>query len=109
MLRHARIKSMEMLKIAIACAEDTEAPWPARVNAALAVLDRAWGKPKEHVQVDGDGIATLRIQFVDARDEQNGTVITGAACATDAETFQIALNGHGEEAASAPLQQEEEP
>lgn len=82
LIKHARITSMEMLETMIACARDKEAPWPARISAAAAVLERAWGKPKETVQLNGDGIATLRIQFVDERSD--GPTIDG-------EAFQLSL------------------
>lgn len=66
-LKLCRTKSPAAIKVLIACMEDEAAPWPSRIAAATTIVDRAWGKPKEHVQIDGDGIASLRIEFVDPR------------------------------------------
>ena len=50
----ARAKSPAMLQVLIDIAEDEEKPAPARVSAASAVLDRAWGKPQTTIG-DGEG------------------------------------------------------
>lgn len=34
------------------------------VSAAVHLLDRGWGRPKEHVHLDGDAISLLRVEFV---------------------------------------------
>jgi len=33
------------------------APWAARVSAALAILDRGWGKPGQAVEIAGEIVA----------------------------------------------------
>lgn len=50
----------------IACAKDSDAPWSARIAAAASVLDRAWGKPKEQVEISNEsGVPMLTLRFVD--------------------------------------------
>ena len=41
----ARDCSVRALEALVKVMEDSEAPAPARISAACAVLDRAWGKP----------------------------------------------------------------
>ncbi len=38
---------------------EPKAPAAARVTAAVALLDRGWGKPKETVEHTGDAFASL--------------------------------------------------
>ena len=48
-------------------ASDRSAPPAAQVSAAVALLDRAWGKPKQPLDGDWDGAPmdhTLRIELV---------------------------------------------
>jgi hypothetical protein len=42
--REVTSEAMEMLKNAMA---DQKAPWAAKITAAIAVLDRGWGKPQQ--------------------------------------------------------------
>jgi hypothetical protein len=42
-------KAMKTLEDAL---DDPDCPWPTKVTAAAHILDRGWGKPKEHVQAD---------------------------------------------------------
>lgn len=85
MLRLCRVNSAEAVRVLLACMQDPGAPWPARVVAANSILDRGWGRPKEHLHVDGDGIAGLTIEFVAPKNfEQEvratqGPVINGDA------------------------------
>jgi hypothetical protein len=39
----------------IAIVDDPEAPYSAHIAAASAVLDRAWGKAKQSVEIDQQG------------------------------------------------------
>lgn len=39
----------------IACIDSAEAPWPAKVAAASAILDRGYGKPSTVLAGDEDG------------------------------------------------------
>jgi hypothetical protein len=50
----ARAKAPKMLDILSSIAEDEEKPSAARVTAASAILDRAYGKPAQTLG-DGDG------------------------------------------------------
>lgn len=77
---------------------DAEAPWPSRVAAANALLDRAWGEPKEHVQIDGEGgTPLLRIQFVDAVDTTTVTVQapTAASEFSEDDTLRLSFEKRG--------------
>lgn len=46
--------SQEALAILVSVARDGGAPAAARVSAANSILDRAHGKPKQSVEVDGE-------------------------------------------------------
>jgi len=62
-----------MAETLIRCALDEDAPWPSRVAAACAVLDRSLGKPAANQQQHGsesETIGALRIEFVSAAGDQ---------------------------------------
>lgn len=64
------------------CIEDVKAPWAARVNAANAILDRAWGKAQQNVTVDGNAGLTIFLASLSGggvRDNQtiDGEVVSG--------------------------------
>ena len=44
-------------------AADTEAPHAARVSAATALLDRAWGKPAQQLSADINAAQTVTINL----------------------------------------------
>ncbi len=48
----ARVKTVEALEVLAAVMRDDKAAPAARVSAATAILDRAWGKPAQSLQVD---------------------------------------------------------
>lgn len=85
-LAAARKHSLEAFNTVVAVMRDENTPPQTKLACAVTILERAWGKPKEHLQLDGDGIATLQIRFVDER--RDGPVI-------DAEAFQLTL-GNGD-------------
>lgn len=65
-IRKCRIASPEMAQRLIDCANDRTAPWAARISAAVSVLDRAWGKPKEQVELHNEsGVPMLTLRFID--------------------------------------------
>ena len=82
-----RINSLEMAETLIACAKDASAPWPSRIAAAV----RAWGKPKEHLQLDGEGAALLRIQFVDIGDVTTVTIQAPAPTVASETTIKASF------------------
>jgi hypothetical protein len=45
-LTHKALKALE------AVLDDPTCPTPAKAPAAIHILDRGWGKPKEHIQQD---------------------------------------------------------
>jgi len=73
-LRYCRIKSLEMAKVLTACAEDPEAPWAARIQAAGMIMDRRLGKvaaQNQLWQLDGESSpGVIRIEFVSASGER---------------------------------------
>jgi hypothetical protein len=44
------------MQAAVDCMRDTEAPRRERLAAIAMILDRAWGRPKETIQLDGEGV-----------------------------------------------------
>jgi len=56
-LAMARRASPQAMQTLIDCMHDETAPWPARTNCAIAIIERAWGKSKDHT-IDADGITT---------------------------------------------------
>lgn len=46
----ARERTAEALQTLVAVTRDTDAPPAARVTAAIAVLDRGWGKPPQYLR-----------------------------------------------------------
>jgi hypothetical protein len=99
------------METAIRCMRDEGASWRERMAAVAMILDRAWGRPKEHLTVDGDGIATLRVEFVDPHTDpdlvahETSTVTTVTIDATpepqpppDADTFEVSFGQTEEDA-----------
>lgn len=89
LLAQARRTSAEALETVIDCMRDKEAPWPARIAAANVVLERAWGKAPERLAIDGQGIGTLRIEFVDPRRPEPEPADSGPRV-IEADAFQFA-------------------
>ncbi|GAJ29725.1 DUF5681 domain-containing protein [Acidomonas methanolica] len=54
-IRLARSHTMAAIDALAEIAGNKKAPEAARVSAANALLDRAWGKAKETVQISGEG------------------------------------------------------
>ena len=54
-LRYARSKSVQAIKRLAEIMVDPKASYGVQVTAATAVLDRAWGKPKQTVDVEQQG------------------------------------------------------
>jgi hypothetical protein len=79
----------------IQCANDPSAPWSARIQAAVSVLDRAWGKAPERIELAGDsGQPMLVIRIVDPGGESGETIELGAAEPQSGEGFTLRL-GNG--------------
>jgi hypothetical protein len=73
----ARKATPEAMETAIRCMRDEGAPWPARLNAIAMILDRAWGKPKEHVSFDGtEGMNIVVVTGVPRTDDTSEQVAT---------------------------------
>ena len=60
-LASARKASPEAIERAIQCMRDEDAPWPSRLAAIALILERAWGKPKEHLSLEGADGANIVI------------------------------------------------
>lgn len=64
--RMARAKSVEALEVQIRLMLDKHQPGSVRLAASEAVLNRAWGKPKEQVELHNEnGVPMLTLRFVD--------------------------------------------
>jgi hypothetical protein len=48
----AKLLTDKALKTLDRALDAPDCPWSAQINAAKEILDRGWGKPKEHVQAD---------------------------------------------------------
>ena len=72
------------MRILRRCVNDEDAPWNVRVLAANSLLDRGFGKPKEHVELNGGtGVPALRIEFVSAQQHTEREAIDGKALPLD--------------------------
>ncbi len=51
----------EALGVIVEIMRDPEAPTPSRLAAAVQIVDRAWGKPKETLEIDNpsEGLRTV--------------------------------------------------
>ena len=57
----ARQHTRAMIELLVSIAKDPNAPNAARVAAAQVILDRAWGRPMQSVDLGAD--VTLRIEL----------------------------------------------
>ena len=70
-----RLKSLEMAKEMYKIAKDPNVPPQTRLNACVALHDRAWGKPKQqHEITDPSGVQLLKIEIVDSNGRVDETV-----------------------------------
>ena len=63
----ARLHTAEALATLVTIMTNGDAPATARVSAANAVLDRAWGKPRQDVELSSTGDAVEAIQMARQR------------------------------------------
>ena len=91
-VHRARINSEEALDAALEIMRNKAIHPQTRLNAATAIMDRAWGKPKEHVEVsDSNGAAMLRITIVDPNgSEETLTIDAPGADPAKARSKQVA-------------------
>lgn len=76
LVHKARVTSLEMLEVAIGIARDPYMNPQARLNAAAMVIERAWGKPKEQLELaHASGAQLLRIEIVDPGGETEAVTI----------------------------------
>ena len=54
------------LQVLASVAQNSKAPAAARVSAATAILDRAYGKPRQSVEVDGAMAGSVTVTYVTA-------------------------------------------
>lgn len=62
----AREMTVEALGTLATIMRDDTAPPPARVTAAVAILDRGWGKPTQPIDGDGEG-GPIPLQCIEVR------------------------------------------
>lgn len=80
----------------IECMHDTAAGWPVRVHAAIAVIERAWGKPEAKLSLDGaDGANVLILTGVPRSGEDVASETTIVA---DDTTYTIDMDGAEDDA-----------
>ena len=58
----ARSHTKAALKTLAAISKNVEAPCAARVSAAVALLDRGWGKPAQALQVSGEDGGPIQVE-----------------------------------------------
>jgi len=77
MLRAARQAGPQAVQTLREIMADGTAPPSARIAAATALLDRGFGKPREHIELAGEsgGAAMLQIQIVNPESHESETVI----------------------------------
>jgi len=81
----ARTHSAEALATLVAIMTNGEAPATARVSAANAVLDRAWGKPRQDLELASSREALAAIQRGRLRVQRDGAGAADAARTGDAD------------------------
>jgi hypothetical protein len=82
----ARTHTGEALATLVAIMTNGDAPATARVSAANAVLDRAWGKPRQDFELSsaGDPVAAIqRARLRVHRQPQNGDATASDAPGND--------------------------
>ena len=62
----AKDHAEDALKTLVSIAKSTSASEAARVSAAVAILDRGYGKPRQSVEVDGALTGAMTVQYVKA-------------------------------------------
>jgi hypothetical protein len=72
--RELTLDAMETLKEAMA---DQRAPWSAKITAAIAVLDRGWGKPEQTVSAN--------VSVIDQMSDDEQKALLAALAALKAE------------------------
>ena len=63
----AKEHTLDAIKALADVCRDEKAPPSARVAASTALLDRAWGRPSQAVEIGGSGVpieGVMRIEFV---------------------------------------------
>lgn len=73
-LSESRKLSLEALQTITTCMRSEDAPWPSRLRAAEVILDRAWGEPDKHVQLDGStAVAAIAVHITHDRHPSDPT------------------------------------
>jgi hypothetical protein len=90
-LAMARRASPEAMQAIIDCALDKNASWRERIPAALAVIERAWGKSQERLTLEGADGANIVIVTGVPRNEDATQPVAAET------TFTIEYNAGEEE------------
>jgi hypothetical protein len=75
----ARTHTAQALETLVTIMANPDAPATARVSAANAVLDRAWGKPRQDFELSSTGDPVAAIQRARQRVHRRGQVEDGDA------------------------------
>jgi hypothetical protein len=71
-LELAREGSPAAIRRLIAIVNDEEAPYGAQIAAASAVLERAWGKPRQSLEIESQG-KTLEQMLISIWEEKHAS------------------------------------
>ena len=74
-LSACRNASPEAVEVAIKCMRDETASWHERLKAIAFIVDRAYGAPDQKLNIDGSGIALLRVEFIGDPDQSHTVTI----------------------------------
>jgi hypothetical protein len=90
----ARAHTGDALATLVAIMANSDAPATARVSAANAVLDRAWGKPRQDFEFSSAGDAVAAIQRARLRvHRERGVTHDGSGRADGATDTKITPTG----------------
>lgn len=92
-LRVARLHSVEAVEHQVCLMRSSSTPPAVRLAATMAILDRAWGKPKEQIEIAGDsGVPMLTIKIVDPNsDIPEETITINAAPEPAGDAFVLPI------------------
>lgn len=97
----ARHHTASMIRVLAKIATSPRASYPARVAAAVALLDRGWGRPAQTLQSADDGELRITVrQIIEGTatvvDDPNDPVSVGTALLTQTRPFEDDFDEEGD-------------